>query len=114
MLRSKGCQSNGGSGNRCTRGKENRSGQPAMNRSKQAGMAIKTIVVLLVSLALASVRLAEAQQPTKIPRIGYLTGTSLSTNAARNEAFRQGLRELGYVEGKNIVIEWRSAEGKLD
>ena len=57
---------------------------------------------------------AEAQQPTKVPRIGYLTGVSLSANSARIEAFRQGLRELGYVEGKNIVIEWRSAEGKLD
>ena len=57
---------------------------------------------------------AEAQQPTKIPRIGYLTGASLSAISARIEAFRQGLRELGYVEGKNIVIEWRSAEGKLD
>ena len=42
---------------------------------------------------------------TKVPRIGYLTATSLSANAARIEAFRQGLRELGYVEGKNIVIE---------
>jgi len=57
---------------------------------------------------------ARAQQPTKIPRIGYLDAASLSVNAARIEAFRQGLRELGYVEGKNIVIEWRSAEGKLD
>ncbi len=57
---------------------------------------------------------ARAQQPTKIPRIGYLAGASLSAIPARIEAFRQGLRELGYVEGKNIVIEWRSAEGKLD
>jgi putative ABC transport system substrate-binding protein len=57
---------------------------------------------------------ATAQQPTKVPRIGYLAGPSLSANAARIEAFRQGLRELGYVEGKNIVIDWRSAEGKLD
>ena len=57
---------------------------------------------------------AEAQQPTKIPRIGYLTTVSPSAISARIEAFRQGLRELGYVEGKNIVIEWRSAEGKLD
>ncbi len=57
---------------------------------------------------------AQAQQGTKIPRIGFLATISLSTIAARIEAFRQGLRELGYVEGKNIVIEWRSAEGKLD
>ena len=57
---------------------------------------------------------AQAQQPTKIPRIGFLTATSPSAVAARIEAFRQGLRELGYVEGKNIVIEWRYAEGKLD
>jgi putative ABC transport system substrate-binding protein len=57
---------------------------------------------------------AQAQQPTKVPRIGFLIGGSASTVAARTEAFRQGLRELGYVEGKNIVIEWRYAEGKLD
>jgi putative ABC transport system substrate-binding protein len=55
-----------------------------------------------------------AQQPKKIPRIGYLAVNSLSAFSARIEAFRQGLRELGYVEGKDIVIEWRSAEGKLD
>ena len=58
--------------------------------------------------------LAQAQQPTKVPRIGYLAVNSLSDNAARIDAFRQGLRELGYVEGKNIIIEWRSAEGKPD
>jgi putative ABC transport system substrate-binding protein len=56
---------------------------------------------------------AAAQQPTKVPRIGYLSG-SLSAIAEHDEAFRQGLRELGYIEGKNIVIEWRSAEGKSD
>jgi putative ABC transport system substrate-binding protein len=56
---------------------------------------------------------AEAQQVTgKIPRIGFLSGGSSSTNAARNEAFGQGLRELGYVEGKKIVVEYRYAEGK--
>jgi putative ABC transport system substrate-binding protein len=57
---------------------------------------------------------AEAQQPTKNPRIGYLSGSSPSTSPARREAFWQGLRELGYVEGKNIVIEQRYAEGKFD
>ena len=55
---------------------------------------------------------AAAQQPMKIPRIGYLSAASLSAISERVEAFRQGLRELGYVEGKNIVIEWQSAEGK--
>ena len=54
---------------------------------------------------------AEAQQ-SKRPRIGYLTVSSLSANVARIEAFRQGLRELGYAEGKNLIIEWRTAEGK--
>jgi putative ABC transport system substrate-binding protein len=80
----------------------------------RANSVHKKITVVLCALLFAQSFPLQAQQPTKIPRIGYLTGTSLSTNAARNEAFRQGLRELGYVEGKNIVIEWRSAEGKLD
>jgi putative ABC transport system substrate-binding protein len=57
---------------------------------------------------------AEAQQPRKIPRIGYLITSSPSAIAPRMDAFQQGLRELGYVEGKNIVIERRHAEGKLD
>ena len=57
---------------------------------------------------------ARAAQPGKVFRIGYLTGVSLSGFAARTEAFRQGLRELGYVVGKNIFIEYRYAEGKLD
>jgi putative ABC transport system substrate-binding protein len=57
---------------------------------------------------------AQAQQPTKIPRIGYLTAGFLSAQSARIEAFRQGLRELGYAEGKNIFIEYRQAEGKFD
>ena len=52
-----------------------------------------------------------AQQPTKVPRIGFLGAVSFSTISDRVEAFRQGLRELGYVEGKNIVIEWRYGEG---
>jgi putative ABC transport system substrate-binding protein len=56
----------------------------------------------------------QAQQTTKVPRIGYLTGARLTAIANRTEAFRQGLRELGYVEGKNIVIEWRAAEGNFD
>jgi ABC-type uncharacterized transport system substrate-binding protein len=55
-----------------------------------------------------------AQQPAKQPMIGYLVGNSLSSQVGRTDAFRQGLRELGYVEGKNIVIDWQSADGKFD
>jgi putative tryptophan/tyrosine transport system substrate-binding protein len=77
-------------------------------------MGRKTMVALLVGLTLVSVHLAEAQQPTKVPRIGFLATVSPSTISDRIEALRQGLRELGYVEGKNIVVEWRYAEGKLD
>jgi putative ABC transport system substrate-binding protein len=73
-------------------------------------MLTAAIVVILVLL---SAYFAEAQQSTRIPRIGYLQ-IPTSPNPARIEAFRQGLRELGYVEGKNIVIEYRSSEGKPD
>jgi putative ABC transport system substrate-binding protein len=75
----------------------------------------KRVICFALSAMLFTVYVpAEAQQPAKIPRIGFLGFTSLSGIAARIEAFRQGLRELGYVDGKNIVIEYRSAEGKLD
>jgi putative ABC transport system substrate-binding protein len=68
----------------------------------------------LIAMLLALSFPAEAQQPAKIPRIGNLFGASPAAYSARTAAFRQGLRELGYVEGENIVIELRSAEGKLD
>lgn len=68
------------------------------------------LCTLLFALCLA----AEAQQPRKIPLIGRLTGGSPSNSPARLEAFRQGLRELGYVEGENIVIEYRFAMGNFD
>ena len=67
--------------------------------------------VLILALCVHHV---DAQQPAKTPRIGYLAVIPLSAFPARLEAFRQGLRELGYIEGKNIVIEWRSADGKPD
>jgi putative tryptophan/tyrosine transport system substrate-binding protein len=76
-------------------------------------MKEKIRVLTLCAMLFALCASAEAQQP-KIPRIGYLSGASASSAPARVEAFRQGLRELGYVEGKNIIIEWRYAEGKLD
>jgi putative ABC transport system substrate-binding protein len=70
-------------------------------------MKAKILVYALSALILATIHLAEAQQPRKVPRIGYLT-PSISANRSLFEAFRQGLRELGYVEGKNIVIEMAS------
>ena len=62
--------------------------------------AVRSILVAVVLLALGVT--AEAQQPKKVPRIGYLVAPSLSANTARHESFRLGLCELGYVEGKNI------------
>ena len=78
-----------------------------MNKRKLGSFALSVMLFALCSSA-------EAQQMGKVPRIGFLSGQSLSTISARTEAFRQGLRELGYVESKNIVIEWRYADGKLD
>jgi putative ABC transport system substrate-binding protein len=77
-------------------------------------MNLKIFSVALGALLLALCSVADAQQPAKIPRIGYLTGASLSSQWANTEAFQQGLRELGYVEGKNIIIEWRGADGNRD
>jgi putative ABC transport system substrate-binding protein len=69
---------------------------------------------LITAILLVYVPPADAQQPKKVARIGFLTATSPSVELARIKAFRQGLRDLGYVEGKNIAIEWRYAEGRLD
>jgi putative ABC transport system substrate-binding protein len=70
------------------------------------------LVRLLAAVLLATVSPADAQQPTKVPRLGFLSTTAGDTPAS--EAFRQGLRDLGYVEGKNIVIDYRWADGKFD
>ena len=77
-------------------------------------MSRKLLKCLLIILLSTTANLAEAQQPAKLPRIGYLAGASRSGNTVRREAFLQGLRELGYEEGKNILIEYRYAEGKFD
>jgi putative tryptophan/tyrosine transport system substrate-binding protein len=76
-------------------------------------MSKKVFCLALCAMLFALCLSAEAQQPKKVPRIGYLSNAS-AANSPRLEAFRQGLHELGYVEGKNIVIEYRYAEGKLN
>jgi len=82
----------------------------SIGRPEQKKIFCSTLCAILFALCIP----ADAQQPTKIPRIGQLSGPSSSTSPDRIEAFRHGLRELGYVEGKNIVIESRYAEGKFD
>ena len=75
----------------------------------------KWVGIFAIALTIAfGGAVAQAQQPAGIPRIGILIGPSASFFSARVEAFRQRLRELGYAEGKNIVIEYRYAEGKLE
>jgi putative ABC transport system substrate-binding protein len=69
---------------------------------------------LVTPLLLACIHLAQAQQPTKVPRIGYLVSGSRTDFSPNPDAFRQGLRDLGYIEEKHIVLEFRYAEGKLD
>jgi putative ABC transport system substrate-binding protein len=76
-------------------------------RRKFLGLALS---ILLLALCFP----AQAQQPTKVPRIGFQSDSPLTSIVGRVEGFRQGLRELGYVEGKNIIIEWRSSDGKLE
>src|SRR6266581_4748472 len=77
-------------------------------------MSRKFALWLLAILLVTTAPLAEAQQAGKIPRIGFLLAPARSAVLESLDAFRQGLREIGYVEGQNIVIEYRYAEGKFD
>jgi putative ABC transport system substrate-binding protein len=86
-------------------------------KKKITGLALCTLLFgfsLVSALLLALSVSAEAQQSGKLSRIGFLAGASASFNSAQIKAFLQGLRELGYIEGKNIVIEYRYADGKLN
>jgi putative tryptophan/tyrosine transport system substrate-binding protein len=74
--------------------------------------AVPSILVAVVLLALGVI--AEAQQPKKVPRIGYLAPGDAPTDSARAEAIRLALRERGYIEGQNIATEYRYTEGKRD
>src|SRR5689334_8075256 len=88
------------------------SGQQGPGQDLSRAMAQRSVVVLaLCALLVALCASARAQQPAKIPRIGFQLDAPAATATARIEGFRQGLRELGYIEGKNIAVEYRSAEG---
>ena len=77
-------------------------------------MSRKVTVLTLCAMLFGLCGSVNAQQPGKVPRIGLLIASSSSPASPRIEAFRQGLQELGYVEGKNIVVEYRYADGKPD
>ena len=82
-------------------------------KSKIKNRKLVGIVALFVAFTMYGV-VAEAQQPTKVPRIGYLSNLDPATESVRFEAIRLALREVGYIEGQNIAIEYRYAEGKRD
>jgi putative ABC transport system substrate-binding protein len=75
---------------------------------------VKSLLGVAVAGLVACTTVAEAQQPSKLPRIGYLSALSPASVGAFTDAFQRGLKDLGYVEGKNILIEYRWAEGKSD
>ena len=77
---------------------------------KKAGWASALVAVILLTVAVVT----EAQQPKNVPRIGYLSNADSATDSARAGGIRLALRELGYIEGQNIAIEYRFAEGKVD
>ena len=77
---------------------------------KKAGVSSILFVVILLAVGV----IAEAQQPKKVPRIGYLSNTGPAGESNRSEAIRSALRERGYIEGQNVAFEYRYGEGKRD
>jgi len=75
---------------------------------KWLGLSVIAFVLVVTGVVV------DAQQPTKIPRIGYVSGVDRANDSIRSEPFRAALRELGYIDGQNITIEYRSAKGKPD
>jgi putative ABC transport system substrate-binding protein len=96
--------------------KKHYSNTPPLQFSGDVKAMRKTIFIwLLATVFLATVSLAEAQQAGKVPRIGVVPGASDPVNAGPAvDAFRQAMREVGYIEGKNIQVEYRYDEGKVD
>ena len=90
-----------------------KSKQGLTGKNRPRGLKWVGTVAIALSCAMSAAA-ADAQSAASLPRVGFLSGNSFSTIPGRIDAFSVGLRELDYVEGKNIVIEWRSAEGKFD
>src|SRR5262245_21217643 len=80
----------------------------------QRRIVAKSLVLISCAMLLALCFSVEAQQPKKVFRIGYLSNANPATASSRAEGLRLALRELGYIEGQNIAIEYRYAEGKRD
>src|SRR6476469_6151360 len=83
-------------------------------RGEKKNMKKRITLCLLATLFLANGSLADAQQTGKVPRIGFLDGGTAAGSAVLLDAFRQELSKLGWIEGKNIIIEHRFAEGKSE
>jgi hypothetical protein len=90
--------------------------EPDTEQSKYAALIAQASILaaMLFTLLFTAFGSVQAQDNKKIPRVGFLSATSPTANSARIEAFRQGLRDLGYAERKNIIVEWRCADGKFD
>jgi ABC-type uncharacterized transport system substrate-binding protein len=80
----------------------------------EKNMKKKITVLTLCAMLFAVCSSAQAQQPKNVPRIGYISSGDPASESARAEGIRLALRELGYIEGQNIAIEYRYAEGKRD
>jgi ABC-type uncharacterized transport system substrate-binding protein len=85
-----------------------------VDRGKGKDMKKKMTVLTLCAVLFALCVPAEAQEPKKVPRIGYLSARDSASDSVRSEAIRRGLRDLGYIEGQNIAIEYRYAEGRRE
>jgi ABC-type uncharacterized transport system substrate-binding protein len=85
-----------------------------VDRDREKDMTKKISFLTLCAMLLALCSSAEAQQPKKVPRIGYLSARDAASESTRSEAIRLALRDLGYIEGQNIAIEYRYADGKVD
>ena len=81
---------------------------------RRKSVAMSKTLWLLPVLLLASFNLADAQQPKKVPRLGYLTNKDVGSESARAEAIRLALLKRGYIEGQNIATEYQYANGKSD